>query len=1223
MHQIRSYNLIPASQSPTTPSSKRLQQHPLTFAVTPPPGRTKTPTSLKTFPSPLNVDSPPKILSPVVEQQPKIETTSPSNLPATVRTPIEDSEPVTNLDGIEDKKSNDVLQLENEPSLNVDQQNIEPITSQHDSISNTINNSNNETLDSPSRSSSLIEDKSNVVQTALTDDSDRRLSNDFSLSSPSQPDEHSNTEHQEISSSKNQSRSTSPVVNDSNKQLDRSPSIDHKSPRLLSSPTLENAQQLNDKGEKENRTSPIVSQEETPTFPRQDISLNNNSEGQQDTSKQSLNSSRRNSAINSSIPSRPLSPVSNEPQQQEEVPDKNSLTNESSRLLSTSNVNTSEEEQQDQTLITLSNTNNTQNYLHSPVEMSDDNPTLHSTENINSSPATENHNSLKSANIDHHPPSLTNCQPDNPIFIDDNLQKSPINETVLSPFLIPQNSEPTKLIGSPTLESGDTKFDSYENTTAPSITEEKNIRSRSPSPTIKQEQERSRTLSPIIKQEQERSRSPSPINEQKQQRSRSPSPTIKQEQDRSRSPSPITEQKLEQSESSLHLDDHKQQRSRSPSPTIKQEQDRSRSPSPITEQKLEESESPLHLDDQKQQRSRSPSPTLKQEQDRSRSPSPITKQKLEESESPLHLNEQKQQRSRSPSPTIKQGQERSRSPSPITEQKLEQSESSLHLDEHKQQRSRSPSPTLKQEQDRSRSPSPITKQKLEENESPLHLNEQKQQRSRSPSPTIKQGQERSRSPSPITEQEREKSRSPSPAIEQNEERSQSPSPNNDHNEQISPSSSSNVDQNSQNNQSTSVTIEQKQERSRSPSPSAEQNHQKSRSPSPVIEQKEQRSRSPSLSIEQNQERNRSSSPSAEQKEERSRSPSPISQLEQQPNRSTSPINEQKQQRSRSPSPITEHKEQRSRSPSPNIDRKIERKRSSSSIHEDQRKDSFPFEPLENKSNILTSPKLEENKSPRLSKDVNYDTIDNLEENVATSPMIEPKQEDHNRSPSPTNSEKHNQDHENILTSSTPVTDKNEQLKKSPLSSPLTENHSSQALKSPVNENVSSSILEKQGTTSHISTINPKQRNLSHSSTKHSSADHHHEHNASPISIPPVGNQPGITRSQSQSPIARPNTLPFSPNNHDLDGLYTSNDYNDEDEILDDSEYHHNSAPSTVSVEYRRSSLLHNSNIDQQHTPVDPNDISKRLSIVEKSRMEGILYTLNNGDTFMVLGILFI
>jgi hypothetical protein len=174
---------------------------------------------------------------------------------------------------------------------------------------------------------------------------------------------------------------------------------------------------------------------------------------------------------------------------------------------------------------------------------------------------------------------------------------------------------------------------------------------------------------------------------------------------------------------------------------------------------------------------------------------------------------------------------------------------------------------------------------------------------------------------------------------------------------------------------------------------------------------------------------------------------------------------------------------------------------------------------------------------------------------------------------------------------------------------------------PVNENISSTTLENQGTISSIPTSDPAQGNLSHSSTQPSSVDHHHESNRSPIPLlPSVVRPSSIPRSQSQSTIARPNTLRFSPNNHDLDGLYMSNDYNDEDEISEDSEYHHNSAPSTVNVEYRRSSLLHNDGVEQQHTPIDPHDISKRLSIVEKSRMEGILYTFNFGDTFTVLGI---
>lgn len=90
-------------------------------------------------------------------------------------------------------------------------------------------------------------------------------------------------------------------------------------------------------------------------------------------------------------------------------------------------------------------------------------------------------------------------------------------------------------------------------------------------------------------------------------------------------------------------------------------------------------------------------------------------------------------------------------------------------------------------------------------------------------------------------------------------------------------------------------------------------------------------------------------------------------------------------------------------------------------------------------------------------------------------------------------------------------------------------------------------------------------------------------------------------------VTRPNTLPFSPNEHNLDGLYMSNDYDDEDE----SDQQHNSGPDTGSTEARRSSLLLNDQHTKHgHTPIDPDDILRRLSLVEKARAEGILHTLD-------------
>jgi hypothetical protein len=653
----------------------------------------------------------------------------------------------------------------------------------------------------------------------------------------------------------------------------------------------------------------------------------------------------------------------------------------------------------------------------------------------------------------------------------------------------------------------------------------------------------------------------------------------------------------------------------------------------------------------------------------------VNEQKEQRSRSPSPSNEQKEARSRSASPATEQKEQRSRSQSPAIEQKEEKSQSSSLINEEKQEQSQPASSVSGQNPERSRSSSPNNEHNQQSNRFPLSNADQNSQRNQSTSVIIEQKHERSRSPSPSVEQNYQRSRSPSPVFEEKQA----------------------------GNLASSSSFNDNNERSLSRLVSVEQNHERNRFSSFNAEQEEERSQSlTSLSLN-------------EQKEQRSQSPSLTAQLEQQSNRSVSPTNEGEQQRSRSPSPTTEQSEQRSRSPSPNIDQKLERSRSSLSMHEDQRKDSFSVEPLANKpdfadnenslskisddheietqaankvidnqqkqqSDTPASPKLEESKSPRLSTNFYSDTTHHLPENVAPLPMIEQKQEKRSRSPSPTISEKSNQDHENLPTSLTALspknendlfvneqyksqeTDKNEPLKKSLLSSPLiekrvedpllissptdrhgtsfvktrkeneisplvspsmasfAENHSSQALKSPVNDSISSATLKKQDTSSDILTINQEQVNLSHSATQPSSFDHHHESNPSPIPLPPVVRQLSITRSQSQSTIVRPNTLPFSPNNHDLDGLYTSNDYNDEDEIPEDSEYHHHSAPSTVTVEYRRSSLINNSTIDQRQTPIDPNDISRRLSIVEKSRMEGILYTLNNGDIFTVLGI---
>ncbi|CAF3890340.1 unnamed protein product, partial [Rotaria sordida] len=367
----------PASQSPTTPSSKRLQQHPLTFAVAPPPGRSRTPTSHKTFPSSLNVESPPKVISPVVEEQVTVENTS-SISPIVVQTPLEDSTPEKTVNITENEQSalttveslhlnhnqkqfDDTLQLENEPITNVDQQNTESITSQYNLLSNTKDNSNTDTHIPSSQSSPTTDKELNIKEIAPNDDIHRRLSNDLTLSqsatqdqeseilqshsfqstvtetpendeqtinssstvvrsrpiSPSQLDELLNTENQNNVSFIDKSRSSSLVAHDNNQLVDVSQSIDHESPQLPSSRIFENTQQLNDEQDKEKQIYPILTEEQAVEPPIKDSTLNNDEEQTTD-SKQSLNSSRRNSAINLSTTPQSLSPISNELKQQED-----------------------------------------------------------------------------------------------------------------------------------------------------------------------------------------------------------------------------------------------------------------------------------------------------------------------------------------------------------------------------------------------------------------------------------------------------------------------------------------------------------------------------------------------------------------------------------------------------------------------------------------------------------------------------------------------------------------------------------------------------------------------------------------------------------------------------------------------------------------------------------------------------------------------------------------
>ncbi|CAM2698002.1 unnamed protein product [Rotaria socialis] len=184
----------------------------------------------------------------------------------------------------------------------------------------------------------------------------------------------------------------------------------------------------------------------------------------------------------------------------------------------------------------------------------------------------------------------------------------------------------------------------------------------------------------------------------------------------------------------------------------------------------------------------------------------------------------------------------------------------------------------------------------------------------------------------------------------------------------------------------------------------------------------------------------------------------------------------------------------------------------------------------------------------------------------------------------------------------------------------TENHTSLANTSLVHEYVPTTTLdEKESTTSPTQGIQQKLSNDSDSSALIESkpletvetisleqtlpADHHIELNTSTNPLSSDNRLSTIIRSQNSSTIARPNSLPFSPNDHDLDGLYISNDYDDEGEVAENNEYDHNSAPITTNMEYHDSSLKLKNNVEEQNAPTDANDTGKTQSIVEKSKIE--------------------
>ncbi|CAF1415598.1 unnamed protein product [Adineta steineri] len=1029
------------SQSPTTPSSKRLQQHPLTFAVTPPPGRTRTPTSHKPFASPLNTESPPRLLSPLVEQQSKGDSTSTS--PTVVRTPLEDNETIKTFDTNEnkqssipniesvpvnhnEKQSNDTSTTEHESVVNEDQ-----LKSQHDSNSNFTHNSDTKTLNSPSLLSPLTENKLDVAQVAAKDVSHSENSEsttDHSFSaiqsrpiSPSQSNELASTENDNNLLLTNQSESSSPAMNNDNKLSDRSASIEHNSFSLSTSLNPENNQQI----------SPTGTQNEIFTSTLDDISSIDSKTEQQDDLKQSLNSSRRNSEIKSFSPSLSSSSIANESHQQDEQLEQQPLSSDErtskpliqSRPISPTTLETSEMPTTNQEPL---------NSLSFDTQQIDD--ANISKEGLpESSLAHELPISVSTSNVNTNELEQQNIS----LPTENGQRKSSIQETLESTFPIAENPGSTEADQSPTFETGDIKFDSHETTTGLPSVEEKFQRSRSPSPNIEGEQTRSRAASSLIEQENKRSRSPSPTIEQKEQRSRSPSPSIKPEQEPDRSTSPVLEQNQVRSRSPSPIIKDKEQRSRSPSPSIEQEQQPNQSVSPFIEQSKERSRSPSPIRKPEEQRSRSPSPSIKRESELNRSDSSIVEQNSARSRSLSPITQHDQQRSRSPSPSLKGEPELIRSASPVIEEDRERSRSSSPIMKQEEQRSRSPSPSIGEKPELNQS-TYVIEETQEQIRSPSPVTHHEQQRSRSPSPVMKQGEQRSRSPSPSLKGESELRRSASLIVEQNQERSRSPSPATKQEEQRSRSSSPIIEQNPERSRSPSPIIKHEKQRSRSPSPSIGEKPELNQS-AYIIQETEEQNRSPSPITLHEQQRSRSPSPVMKQDEQRSRSPSPSLKGEPELSRSASPIVEQNQERSRSPSPVTKQEEQRSRSSSPSIGEKAELNQPASyDIEENPEGNQFPAPTATQEEQRSHSPSLSLKEEAELSRSASPIVERNEERSRSLSPIM--KQEEHrSRSPPPSIGEKPElnqpayviEETEEQNRSSSPITHHEQQRSRSP------------------------------------------------------------------------------------------------------------------------------------------------------------------------------------------------
>ncbi|CAF4111576.1 unnamed protein product, partial [Rotaria sp. Silwood2] len=964
------------SQSPTTPSSKRLQQHPLTFAVTPPLGRSRTPTPHKTFPSSLNVESPPKIVSPVVEKQATVENTSFIS-PTVVRTPLEDSKPVKTFKTTENEQStittvespnfnhnqkqfNDALQVENEPITNEDRQNTESITSQHDSISNTKDNSNSETRIASPQSSPTTEKELNIKQIVPNDDTHQRLSNDSPLSqsitqdqeseiqqspsfqstvtdtprndektinntstdtqsrpiSPSQHDELLNTENQSNVSLIDESRSSSLAAHDHNQLHDLSQSIDQKSSELSSSQTFENTQQLNDEQEKEEQIYSTTTKEEALEDSTEGSTLNNDEEQLTDT-KPSLNSSCQNSSINSFITSQSSEDERTHLQPENELPTDTLPSVQLQRRSSSSDVVESAlpipSRSESHTILEPSESS-----LIYPVE--DSQQASHTEQFDQAIIRTELPDNVSSTIQSPTLFSISNNstieEQQNQIFISDSNMNNnhddfdSTNEMPNNSSDLPTTQETNSLTATDTEKSLDSSISDYPPLT-PTTREQRKLQSTETNSTKTSTHEA--TLSSIS------------------------SPELSESTQLIHSPTFDThETKLHffDNTAELPITDDTYEHGRSPSPTTTPNEQDATPLSAVTEPEQESEQLASHPPGNNQERSRSPSPFLQgteqinqsqpsiaeDGQHRNRSPSPTTENKNEQSRSPSIVVHDQQQRGESSSPTTEKKDKGSRSSSPTIEQSENPSSPLSPAVDQNPESARSQSPTTQGRQQRSRSPSPIIHQSLEQSQ-PVSLTENDaEQKSQSPFPAVQDEQQRSESPLPITDKSSERSQSPSSASQEGEVRNRSPSPITQGKDEHSRSSSPVAQDGQRRTESPLPIADKSSERSQSPSSAAQQGEIRSRSPSPITQRKDGRSRSPSPVAQNVHQRTESPLPIADKSSERSQSLSSAAQEGEVRSRSPSPITQRKDGRSRSPSPVAQNVHQRTESPLPIADK---------------------------------------------------------------------------------------------------------------------------------------------------------------------------------------------------------------------------------------------------------------------------------------------------------------